>query len=52
MTYLTKKQQTDRFIEEFLGRLREAPPEGAKRNINEKRKIEIKAPSETLSPLG
>ena len=27
MTYLTKKQQTDRFIEEFLGRLREAPPE-------------------------
>ena len=52
MTYLTKKQQTDRFIEEFLGHLREAPPEGAKRNINEKRKIEINAPRETLSPLG
>ena len=26
MTHLTKKQQQERFIEEFLRRLREAPP--------------------------
>jgi hypothetical protein len=26
MTYLTKKQERERFIEEFLRRLREAPP--------------------------
>jgi len=26
MTYLTKKQERERFIEEFLRRLREVPP--------------------------
>lgn len=52
MTYLTKKQQGERFIAELLRPLRGAPSQAAKGYINEKRKIEIKAPRETLSPLG
>ena len=49
MTNLTKKQQRELFIAEFLQRLRGVLPEAAN---GEKRKIEIKAPRETLSPLG
>ena len=49
MAYLTKKQQRELFIAEFLRRLRGVVPEAAN---DEKRKIEIKAPRATLSPLG
>ena len=49
MAHLTKKQQRELFIAEFLRRLRGVLPEAAN---GEKRKIEIKAPRETLSPLG
>src|SRR5664280_993716 len=49
MTYETKEQQRKRLYAEFLRRLRGVLPEAAN---GEKRKIEIKAPRETLSPLG
>jgi len=52
MTFLVKKQQSEPSIGEVLQRLYGAPPKVAKGRVNENPKIKIKAPRETLSPLG